>query len=101
VNERNQLCPICSAEVMPMSRYPDYVCDLCEERVVDSLGRKVTFFNQSISGGLVAMRQNLETGKFDIEDPELAENPIVFIDGIQCFAADAHFGGVVIRKAAK
>ncbi len=84
-----------------MSRYPDYVCDSCTERVTDIHGRKVSFTNESIWGGLLAWRQDPDTGKFSIEDKELSESPIVFIDGVRCSAAEAHFGGVVVRKAAK
>ena len=98
MENREQYCPICGEEVMPLSRYPDYVCDACESRITDLQGRKVAFYNASISGGLIARRFNPETNKFDIEDKELEKNPVVLIDGIRCYADEAHFGGIVVRK---
>jgi hypothetical protein len=81
-----------------MGRYPDYVCEECVERKTTLSGERIEFYNESISGGLVAYRFNIETGKFDIEDTQLSEDPVVLIDGVRCYAAEAHFGGVVIRK---
>lgn len=92
-----QLCPICNAEVMPMQRYPDYVCEICVAEVTDLNGELLQFYNESISGGLVAHRKNPVTGKFDVVDPELSANPIVLVKGVKCCAAEAKFGGVVIR----
>lgn len=92
-----QFCPICNSEVMPMQRYPDYVCEKCADEVTDIDGRIVQFYNESISGGLVAHRRNPETGKFDIVDAELSANPVVLIRNVKCIAAEAKFGGIVFR----
>jgi hypothetical protein len=98
VNANKQFCPICNAEVKPIQRYPDYVCDVCTEKAVDSEGRRVLFANEGISGGLIAFRAVDRPHELN-EDRELTDNPICFIDGIRCIASEAHFGGVVIRKA--
>jgi hypothetical protein len=96
VSERKQLCPICSAEVMPMSRYPDYACNICVSQAVDLNGNKVDFANEDLSGGLIGFRQNPATGFFE-EDPDLTDNPEILINGTKCIAREAHFGGIVIR----
>ena len=98
MQELRQQCPICLEDVMPMRRYPDYVCEVCVERKTTLDGQRVEFYNKSISGGLIAFRFNTETGKFDIEDTQLAQDPVVLIGGVRCYAAEAHFGGIVIRK---
>ena len=96
-----QFCPICNSEVMPMQRYPDYVCESCAVEVTDLNGELVEFYNESISGGLVAHRKNPASGRFDFVDPELSKNPIVIIRNVKCFAAEAKFGGIVFRPYKK
>lgn len=74
----DQQCPICSSPVTANQRYPDYVCDSCQQRMVDADLNPIRFYNTDISGGL--------------EPDERA-----FIDGKEVYASEAHFGGVVIR----
>jgi hypothetical protein len=65
-------------------------------QAVDISGNKVDFANEDLSGGLIGFRQNPATGFFE-EDPDLTDNPEVFINGTKCIAREAHFGGIVIR----
>jgi hypothetical protein len=71
-----------------MPRYPRYVCPDCAKRTADARGRQVVFFNLSLGGGFGG--QVAGTG-----EPYTAHE--CFIDGIPCWADEAHFGGIVIQ----
>ena len=100
MREGKQNCPVCGTRVMPFDRYPDYVCGLCVESATNMEGDLVYFANQSISGGLVGYVKDSVTGEF-VEDAALTTNPIVFIRGIECYAEEAKFGGIVIRPSGR
>lgn len=90
------ICPICKKEVVKDSffnRYPNYVCRECEKRAVNREGFPVAFGNTSMSGGFIARYKNKE-GQF-VE----SEDPTCFIDGVECWAEEARFGGIVLRPA--
>lgn len=78
-----QTCPICKDEVMKIARYPDYVCDACQLRMVDENHKPVSFSNVGVNSD------------------EVTPDCRAFIDGLEVYAAVAHFGGVVIRPKAK
>jgi hypothetical protein len=86
--EQHQYCPICLVEVEPSRRYPRYVCDNCADRAADEAGRIVTFYNTSLSGGFIA--KYADTG-------EERDSHVCFIDGVECRADEAYFGGIVIQ----
>ena len=86
--ESTQLCPICSTAVEPSSRYPRYVCRNCASRVKSKDGRPLAFFNESLSGGFAA--------KY-IDTEESYPGHECYIDGIECDADEARFGGIVIQ----
>jgi hypothetical protein len=86
--EPAQHCPICNTAVPPSERYPRYVCESCRRRVQDERGRPLTFSNESFSGGFVAI---------DPDTHEKSDNHICYVDGIKCWADEAHMGGIVIR----
>jgi hypothetical protein len=94
----SQVCPICGTAVIPMSRYPNYVCGDCIGAAVDEHGRLVSFANEDISGGLIGLVRDENSGKF-VESKELTADPVFFIRGTSCYAAEAHFGGVVVRPS--
>ncbi len=75
---KTQLCPICQVAVESSKRYPNYVCNACQARMVDENHQSIRFYNTSISSGV---------------EPDSR----AFIDGIEVYAAEAHFGGIVIR----
>lgn len=96
MQERRQQCPICAADVMPMSRYPDYVCETCCQQATNQDGLPVDFTNEDISGGLIGYVLEARSKKF-VRDENLTANPVVLIRGIESYADEAHFGGIVIR----
>lgn len=96
MQERRQQCPICAADVTPNNRYPDYVCETCFQQATTPDGVPVDFANEDLSGGLIGFVRDTRTGMF-VEDKALTANPIVLIRGIECYADEAHFGGIVIR----
>ena len=82
-----QTCPICSAVVEPSPRYPSYICADCCRKAVDENGRPLGFGNVSFSGGFAAWYKDIE---------EERDSHICYIDGIKCWADEAHMGGIVI-----
>lgn len=84
-----QFCPICGAEVSVSARYPNYVCGRCADKASAADGRKLKFFNESLSGGFLA---------FYDETNEPYNSHVCFIEGAECWADEARFGGIVIRK---
>lgn len=83
-----QYCPMCGASVVPNVRYRNYICFECCEKAVDENGRKLGFGNQSLSGGFVAWYADTK---------ETRDTHVCYIDGIECWADEAHMGGIVIR----
>lgn len=83
-----QFCPLCGAAVVPNVRYRNYICFDCCKKVVDETGRELSFGNQSLSGGFVA---------WYTETKEARDTHLCYIDGVECWADEAHMGGIVIR----
>ena len=86
--QTEQICPICQKEVEPYSRYPHYICPSCAENPVDENGKALEFFNESISGGFIARDKGTN---------EIRQSHICFIQGVECWADEARFGGIVIQ----
>ena len=83
-------CPICSDPVPHQERYPLSVCRNCRSKACDNNGKKLKFFNLSLSGGYKAIIEETE---------EEYKSHICYIDGIKCHADEARFGGIVIEVA--
>lgn len=81
-------CPICSAPVPHQDRYPQAVCQDCSHRACDAQGRRLAFFNLSISGGFAAVIA---------ETQEVYPSHVCYIDGVACWADEDYFGGIVIQ----
>jgi hypothetical protein len=90
--ERMQHCPLCHAEVERSTRYPDYVCSRCAGGATDEKGRRVSFGNADIEGGI--------KGSYTDTQEEYPSRSC-FIDGRPCTASEARFGGVVITPNEK
>jgi hypothetical protein len=86
---RSQPCPLCAAPVPASERYPDAICAACVALACDDAGHRLVFGNTSPLGtGFAAQR--MDTG-------EPGESPRCWIRGVECHAAEAYFGGVVVR----
>jgi len=83
-----QHCQICGVSVEPNVRYRDYICFECCAKAADENGRQLGFGNESFSGGFVAWYEDTK---------ETRDSHICYIDGIECYADEAHMGGIVIR----
>lgn len=81
-------CPICCRPGEYSPRYRQCVCVECGHRAVDENGRPLSFTNESVSGGFIANYR--DTG-------ELREGHICYVDGVRCWADEAHMGGIVVR----
>ncbi len=85
-------CPVCGREQPVVRRYPDYLCSACVSRARSADGRPLAFYNISFSGGFVAKYADTD---------ELADEPTIthltYVDGVRCWADEAHLGGIVLR----
>jgi len=81
-------CPICSEPQDLNERYPKYVCNTCREKPQSLEGRKLIFFNLSISGGF---------GARYADSGEEYSSHECYIGDIKCIADEARFGGIVIQ----
>lgn len=89
VEVSRQICPLCAADVEPNVRYKNYICFDCCRKAVDENGRLLGFGNESFSGGFAAWYKDTNTTR---------DSHVCYIDGIQCWADEAHMGGIVIRR---
>lgn len=85
---KTKKCPICFRKVKKSFRYPNYVCSDCCQRASDENGRLLNFFNVDLSGGF--------WGRY-VDTKEIYESHVCYIDGVKCYADEAHFGGIVIE----
>lgn len=83
-------CPICGRIGESSPRYPRYICVECGHRAVDENGRRLKFSNVALSGGFEA--RYADTG-------EVRDSHICYVDGIRCYADEAHMGGIVVSLA--
>src|SRR2546427_6881962 len=86
-----QRCGICHKPVTAYPRYPRYLCRTCAAKASDIHGSKLKFPNVDFSGGYKATYA--ETG-------EPYDSHQCYIDGIECRADEARFGGIVIEAVA-
>jgi len=87
MNKHN--CPICQIELDNNPRYPNYVCKTCAVLATDKDGRKLVFYNIDMAGGYEA--------KY-VDNNEVYSSHTCYINGIECHADEARFGGIVIQK---
>ena len=80
--------PSLSFSQTPFARYPWHFCQACLDRATDRDGRRLSFFNTALSGGL-GFRVEGSEGWWD------AHPVLCFIDGRPVVVTEARFGGVV------
>lgn len=85
----NHQCPICKVDLEPNPRYPKYVCKTCASMATDKEGRSLKFSNIDFSGGYMA--------RFSDTNEEY-DSHTCYINGFECHADEARFGGIVIEK---
>jgi hypothetical protein len=81
-------CPICTTPVPHRERYPLAVCGGCCDKACDDRGRKLNFDNVLMSGGFEAIVADTK---------EESASHICYIEGVECWADEARFGGIVIQ----
>tara|TARA_B100000925_G_scaffold263134_1_gene220843 strand:- start:10 stop:405 length:396 start_codon:yes stop_codon:yes gene_type:complete len=88
-------CPICKTmmDTIP-GRYFNVVCNECIDvyGMYDENGNSIKFGNIDISGGLKSITTNKDNGSETVGDSN-----ICYINGFQCIAQEARFGGIVIQ----
>ena len=71
------VCPICNKECDFNPRYPKAVCSDCASNPTDELGNVISF--------------RIDFNGF------LMNEQVCFIRGVQCYAIESRFGGIVIQ----
>jgi hypothetical protein len=87
-----QNCSICKTELMLFERYPKYICESCAKKATDLNGRSIEFGNTNMFGGCIGYYKDTK---------ELYPYNSCYVDGIECKAEEARFGGIVIQKVEK
>jgi hypothetical protein len=82
-------CPLCAAPVPESARSADAVCAACVDEPCDASGQRVVFGNISRLGTGFGVRR--------IGDDALGDSPRGRIRGVECRAAEACLGGIVVR----
>lgn len=80
-------CPLCGTPGEASPRYPRYICVPCGHWATDENGRGLRFTNEAVSGGFLAYYR--DTG-------EPYDSHICYVDGVRCWADEAHMGGIVV-----
>jgi hypothetical protein len=88
--ETKQQCPVCKLQVHPSARYPHYVCQDCINKygTLTWDGKQITFSNVDYTGGFQSLIQGEGTA---------SNVHKCYINGIECWADEARFGGIVIQ----
>ena len=81
-------CPVCGIEKRENKRYPFYVCGACCANILDESGRRLVIANSNEGDGITITYADTE---------EKRESRECMVQGIRCYAREAHFGGVVIQ----
>ncbi len=88
-------CPICSVDLKPNPRYPNYICRTCASSdITDTEGTKVSFSNIGMTGGLSV--SFYKDGAI-VSSDDSHQTFTCFINGHRCIAQEARFGGIVIQ----
>lgn len=87
---------VCPHDGAPAShqneRYPDALCWGCVDRATDAGGRRVSLHNATLLGGFAASHRD-----DDSACESVTRSNVVHIDGLEFYANEARFGGVVVR----
>ena len=86
--QTQQYCPVCHKSVPPFAPYPNYLCLECSSRARSKDGGLLKFSNIDMTGGFIAEYADTDQPYFSHE---------CYVDGILCYAAEGHFGGIVIQ----
>jgi hypothetical protein len=92
-NQHQQFCPICHQSIAFFPRYPHSLCVECASRAKSKDGRLLKFSNIDTTGGFIA--EYADTGE------SYPLNHECYVDGIQCYADEHRFGGIVIQPVQK
>jgi hypothetical protein len=82
-------CPGCGAVLAAVPRYPWYFCKHCTATATDGDGRRLVFFNEGLSGGLL--------WGHDEHDLNRAPAVLCLIAGRPAVVTEARFGGKVAQ----
>jgi hypothetical protein len=85
-------CPICNNQFTRMIRYPNTICNECSKHTIDKNGNTVVFANIDEFGGFQSRHFNNNNN-----NAETKSDHTCYVNGIECYADEARFGGIVIQ----
>jgi len=89
-NTQKQYCDHCKANMQNNPRYPHALCKICRQELFkDESGRRLKFYNSSMSGGFVVIIITDEKTEID----ESLNHYIFRIEEEPFLAQEARFGG--------
>ena len=88
MEDATQHCPICRSEMRENKRYPRCLCGGCAAKVEDEAGRRLEITNANAGDGIRI--------SYAVTGEERVSREC-FVQGVRCWAQEAHFGGVVIQ----
>jgi hypothetical protein len=86
-SEQLQVCPNCRSNVRFDAGYLNYICNVCTQLLTDQNGRRVDFYNTSMSGGCQG---------YYLDTKEKYEGDDCYIGKKKFRAAERRFGGIVV-----
>jgi DNA-directed RNA polymerase subunit RPC12/RpoP len=92
VRDKTQKCSNCGTEVDYFPRYPSYLCFECMEKVTDKDGRPLEFDNTELMGA------GCQGYYLDVSPTEKYNSDTCYIDGVEYYAQEMKFGGIVIQR---
>ncbi|RYY55755.1 MAG: hypothetical protein EOO09_09210 [Chitinophagaceae bacterium] len=84
-------CFTCNREIPYSTRYPERLCELCMKVAVNRDGQKLSFSNESLSGGFVSYNESTRVN---------GKEHTCYVKGYECHADEAYMGGIVLVPTA-
>jgi len=79
-------CPTCSNVITKNKKYPTEICDECWYLTKNKNGRDIHFANKGINGRFLSM-----VGEKVVNQHQC------FVNGIECYADEGKYGGIIIE----
>ena len=85
--KKKHFCPICQVELKVNMRYLDYICWECVLKATDKKGRTIGFYTVDWPEKQKALGSDIQ---------EFYDGNTCYIEGVECYAKEAYYGGIVV-----
>ena len=83
-------CPPCNIELSYLPRYSNLLCGDCASKAIDDANNPVAFYNESLTGGIIATHSTAEGEKTN-------GNMKCLVDGRECRGIELRFGVTAVQ----